>query len=161
VSIPVSFKPVSGCWFDNHGKMMWKEFLNLDGSQFKLYDPMDLAGISREADFVMVLYRDEKDPTKFKGSIRRYFSQSVHVQIRDDVSDDIVLRFNERNLRYYLSDLKPNGQTFLAPLRSDNCLVVTLGEPELINQIQANGILVKYGYGYMVKENSDELYKTV
>ncbi|GEM_PF-6228475 len=158
-------KPISGQWKQlPSGKVIWREFLSTFGDNFKDFDPLDLIGISREADFKIVFVKTDPDPTKFNSRISRFFCQDVHMELREDVSENIVLKFGSDKC-YYISDLTPLGKTLKAVLESNPELIVNISEPYLISQIQAIAFLNQWNYGYgrveVSANGSIEYYKTV
>jgi hypothetical protein len=157
------FKPSSGCWKEVNGKMMWHEYLDNFGMSYKDYSPLDLVNISRECSITVVFVREFSDVNSFNSKIKKFWAIDYTIKLRDDVDESIVLRFN--NSAWYVSDLKPLGQTFLVPLESDDCLTVNEGEPYPVTQAQAKSLIAKYNRGYgkceVLANGKLEFYKTV
>jgi hypothetical protein len=147
MSIPnPKFKPESGSWQKQpNGLVMWSE--STPYGIPKLYAPTDLINISKSAEFRLAFIREIADPNKFNGKITRYFAQDVKIMLRDDTDPNVVLKFS--NKRYFISDLSPLGQTFLAPIdESNEYLVVQKSEPYLVSQKEAMEIMQTSNYAY-------------
>ncbi len=141
--------PKHGCWYqDNSGKMMWKEFTDTYGNTFKLYDPLKLVNISREASYKIIFLREDPDPMRFNGKIKRWFAQDVEMHLNEQVDDSIVLKFEPTQRKFYISDLKELGQTFLAPIETTPELTVNKSEPYIIDAKLAKSYLSQWNYGY-------------
>jgi hypothetical protein len=140
------FKPENGCWQKQpNGLMMWAE--STPYGIPKLYAPTDMINISRSAEFRVVFLREIPDPNKFNGKLTRYFAQNVKISLRNDTDPNVVLKFS--NKRYFVSDLSPLGQTFLAPIdESTEYLIVEKSEPYLIDQKMASEIMQTSGYAF-------------
>ncbi len=148
MSLEKKHVPKSGFWKQEHdGKMYWVESDKF-GNLIKLYDPLEIEGISRSANYTIVFLREYTDTNSFNGKIKKWFAQDIKMHIGENVDSSIVIRFDSYSRKFFISDLKPVGQTFLAPLESTPELIVTKSEPYPVDQIQAKEILAKYSYGF-------------
>jgi hypothetical protein len=162
MSLQVKNKPKSGFWKEEHGKVWWAE-TDCYGNVQQLIEPLDLLNISREAEFKLVFVRETADPETLNGKTKRFFAQDVRMRLRSDVSENIVLRYDDK--KWFVSDLTPLGQTFLAPLESTEYLIVEKSEPYKIDREIAQEIMKTSGHAYgKVEQKSDgslEYYVTV
>ena len=148
MTLQIRHKIKSGCWFTEHGVTVWREYLDKFGTIYKDYSPLEIEGNSREANFTIVFVREYVDTNSFNGKIKKFFAQDISMHLGELVDNSIVIKFDASSKKYFISDVKPLGQTFLAPLESTPELVVNKGEPYQINQIQAKEILSKFNYGF-------------
>jgi hypothetical protein len=109
--------------------------------------------------------REIADENTLSGKKKIFFAQKVHVEINDNVSENIILRYGDSNKKWYLSDLTSLGFTELCPLESDSVVTVTKKEPYRISQVEAKRILETSGYGFgkvdVLANGSMEFYVTV
>jgi hypothetical protein len=146
-------KPKSGFWKEEHGKVWWAETDGYSNVQ-QLIDPLKLQNMSREANFTLIFVKESADPETVNGKIKRFFAQDCHMRLRDDVSENIVLRYDSK--KWFVSDLTMLGQTLLAPLESTEYLIVEKSEPYKITQAEAKEIMKTSGYAYgKVEQKSD------
>jgi hypothetical protein len=158
-------KILNGCWFaDNSGKIWWKEFTSTYGETFELIEPCQIEGIERCVSFKLLYLRELTDENSLSGSRKLWFAQDVEVKINDNVSENIVLRYEKGSRKWYLSSLDMLGQTFVCPLESDDVITVTKGESYRVTAEQAKEILKVSGHAYgkvVIRDGSLELYRTV
>lgn len=147
MSLPTKFKPKSGFWHTDNKKVMWFE-TDCYGNKLKEYDPLSIEGISRYVEFKLVFLREIQDENSYNGKKKLWFTQDVTVQINDNVSSNIVLRWESASKKWFLSDLSMLGQTMVCPLESDSCVTVIKSEPYKITQLQAQNILKASGWGF-------------
>lgn len=149
MSLPTKFSPKSGFWKTEHAKTWWAES-DQYGNIKKLYDPLELANISREAKFKIIYLRDTVDETSPNGKKTTSWAIDCNLRIREDVDQSIVLRYNDSDMRYYISDLKPIGNTFLAPFdESTEVIIVQKSVPYLIPTIdEAKRLMQNTGYKF-------------
>jgi hypothetical protein len=164
MSIPTKHKPKSGFWKEEGNKVWWAE-TDCYGNVLELIDPLKLENIAREANLTLIFIKETSDPDSVNGKIKRFFAQDVHIRLRDDVSPNIVLRFDSK--LWYISDLTMLGQTFLAPIcgNSTEYLIIQRSEPYKITQAEAKEFMKTSGYAYgKVEQKSDgslDYYVTV
>ena len=138
--------PKSGFWKQDHnGKIMWAE-TNPHGDIAELISPLQLANISRKAEFKIIFVREINDENTLSGKKKLFFAQDVNMRLRDDVNENIVLRHEAK--KWFVSDLTMLGQTFIAPLESTEYLIVEKSEPYKITQEQAKEIMKIAGLAY-------------
>ena len=144
----VKHRPKSGKWHTEHGRTVWRE--KLDWNSYKEYEPIQVEGISREAKFKIIFLKEFKDEDSLSGKKMKFFAQDCTIKIRSDVAPHIVLRYNDADMRYYLSDLHPLGNTFLAPFEeSTDTLIVEKSIPYLIQDIEeAKRLMQNTGYKF-------------
>jgi hypothetical protein len=166
VSIPnPKFKPKSGFWRQGHdGLVYWNETDITGDTTFKLYKPLELENISREADFKIVFIKEIENPESFTKT-KRWFAQDCHIELRKDVSENIVFKFSS-DRRYYISDLTELGFTCQIDIEnSTETVILEKTEPYLITQKEAQEFLKLYNYGFSrILKKSDgslEYYRTV
>jgi hypothetical protein len=143
---------------------MWAECDDFGNVQ-QLHEPLSLVGIEREADFKLVFVKEVSSEESLSKK-KLYFSQDVHVQINDNVSSDIVLRWESGSKKWFLSHLTMLGQTIVCPLESDSCITVIKSEPyRLKSATEAKEILKTNGWGFgKIEQKSDgslDYYVTV
>ncbi len=146
MSLPTKFRPKNGHWHTENGLTVWRE--NQGGNQYKDYSPLELDGISREANFKLVFVKEIADPDSFDRKIKKYFAQNVEMHLAENVDQTIYLRFNDTDKRFYITCLRPDGFTMLAALESTPELIVTKSEPYKISKDEALNILKTSGYGF-------------
>jgi hypothetical protein len=148
MTLQIKHKPKSGCWFTEHGKTVWREYLDKFGTLYKDYSPLEIEGISREANYTIVFVREYVDINSFNGKIKRWFAQDIEMHLAENVDKSIVIKFDSHSRKFFISDLKPVGQTFLAPLESTPELIVSKSEPYPCDQTFAKDVLSRFSYGY-------------
>lgn len=159
--------PKSGSWRQQpDGLVMWRERLDTFGTEVKLYKPTELQGIERSASFKLVFLKEIADPeNSLSGSKKIWFAQDVEVRINDNVSDNIVLRWESGSKKWYLSDLTMLGTTEVCPLESDSVITVTKSDAYRVTTEQAQEILKTHGWGFgkvSVSANGEiEYFRTV
>jgi len=165
MSLPTKHKIKSGQWFtDKSGMVFWKEFKDTYGNQFELWEPTSIDGISRSCDFTLIFIRDAIDENSVSGKKKTYWAQDIHAEINSNVSQNIVLRWENGTKKWFLSDLTMLGQTMVCPLESDSCVTVTKGTAYRIDAIQAKKFLDISGFGFgraeIAANGNLELYVT-
>ncbi len=149
------FKPKSGCFFEQNGRMMWKEYMSTYGDKFELHEILELENFARECQFKIVFVREKNDMETFQ-TVKRFFAQDIAVKIRDDVSSNIVLRYD--NKLWFLSDISSLGTTEICPLTSDSVCVVTKSSPYPITREMAAEIMKTSARAFgRVDESNSEL----
>jgi hypothetical protein len=132
MSLPIpKHKKKSGQWFHNpeDGKYYYKEFIDTFGSRFKLYLPEEIEGVSRSCAFDLAFAKDVADDSSFNGKKKLWFKQTVTLRIRDDVSQNIWLFWNDTNFKWYLRDLSEFGMTMECPLQNSEIIQCDKTEP--------------------------------
>ena len=143
------FKPTCGFWRTEHNKTEWCE-TDKYGNFIKAYEPLELFNIMREARFKIVLIKEISDSEAWSKKTKKFFAQDVEIHLAENVDDSIVIKFEPSSKKFYLSDLKPLGQTFAIPLEQqpDNILIINKSEIYPITNTQAKSFLAQWGYGF-------------
>jgi hypothetical protein len=156
------FKKKSGSFHTEHGVTIWRENLDIYGNSYKDYNVLELEGFERECTFKLVFVKEINDIDSF-AKIKKFFAQSVHVKIRDDVTPNIVLR--KEKTTWFLSDISYLGNTMIVPLFSDETVIVEKSPPYPVTQLEAQAIMKESAFAFgKVEQNSDgslEYYVTV
>lgn len=140
------FRPKRGCWKTEGNHVYWSETGERGNYEITRYEPTELEGIEREAQFKLVFLREIPDENTLSGKKKLWFAQDVSAKINDNVSKNIVLRFADK--KWYISDLTMLGQTMVCPLESDSCVTVYKSEPYRINAETAKEIMKTNGWGF-------------
>jgi hypothetical protein len=142
-----NFISKGGFWQTQHsGKVLWAESDDR-GNIKELIDPLDMKNISREADFKIVFIKETDNPDSFTKT-KRWFCQDCHIELRKDVSENIVLKFGSDH-RYYISDLKESGFTCQIDIESStDTIILQKSLPYLINATIAKEYLKIWSYGF-------------
>jgi hypothetical protein len=156
----------SGCFFEQNGKVWWKEFKKTFGDEYELIDPENLEGFSRQCRFKVLFVRDFTDTTDYRGYKKAFFAVDYNVHLAENVSDNIYIRFEQNSKKYFVSDLTKLGQTCEIGLSTENNqseLIIEHGEPYMVDQKTAKEIMKESGFCYgkcEVKPNGFEFYTT-
>ena len=162
MSLETKYKPKRGCWFTEHGRTFWKEFLDHSGNQYKLYSPLEIEGISKTAEFNIIFITENNDPESLTGKTKKFWKQDVEVKLAENISQNVYLKTVDKKI--FVCDLEPLGQTFICPLESQNWgLIVNKTQPESISQIEAKKLLDNGAMGFgkvEVSHSGIEYYRT-
>ena len=147
MSLQAKHKPKRGMWFQDGKSFFWKEFIDQFGQNYELYKPTDLVDISRLAEFDIIFIREYPDINSFNGKISCFFKQKCKMKIREDATENIVLKFGD-DKRYYLMDISALGRCMQAPLESTEVFTVEMDDPVKIDQKEAQDIMKVSGYAF-------------
>lgn len=145
MSLEIKHKPKHGMWFQDGLNFYWKEFTDNFGKSYKLYKPTEIENVSREATFDILFIQTYNDNTAFNRRAKAFFKQVCTMRIREDATENIILKFND-NKKYYLMDISSLGKCMAAPLESTDILTVEFSEPIKISQQEATEIMKNSGY---------------
>jgi hypothetical protein len=160
-------KMSSGCFYTDNARKVWfKEFHDTFGNSYELIDPLELENFSRECEFKVLMVREFTDPTNYKGKTKAFFAIDYKCHLAENVSENIFIRYEKTSKKYFVSDLTMLGQTCEIGLESNQPeLIVTHGEPYLVDQMTAKSIMETSGFCYgkceVLPNGKLEFYKTV
>ncbi len=107
---------------EKDGSFKWRELIHPTGLKYILHSPKE-CGLTREAAFKIFVLKEVKDETEYEGTKKYWFVQDCTITIREDVSSNIWLRFNDVDRQYYLCDISELGLRLRCPLQSDNNII--------------------------------------
>lgn len=138
-------------WYQDGKSFYWKE---ITGNTCQLYKPTELEGISREATFDILMVQTYNDNTAFGHKAKAFFKQSCTMKIREDATENIILKFGD-DKKHYLMDISSLGRCMAAHLESTDILTVHMNEPIKIEAEEAKRILETSGYTFGSVELDD------
>lgn len=156
-----------GCFHtDNSGKVWFKQFRDQFGNDFELIDVGDLEGFERSCQLKVLFVREFTDATNYRGKTKAFFAIDYKVQLAENVSENIWLRYEKHSKKWYVSDLTQTGQTCEIGLEGNQPeLIIEHGEPYMVDQTAAKAIMAESGYCYgkaeVLPSGKLELYTTV
>jgi uncharacterized protein YwqG len=149
VNLPqTKIKKKSGQWYSENGKFYWKQFNDLYGYSFTLYSPEQIEGVSRSASFTLAFAKDVNDESKVSGKKKLWFKQTVNVRIKDDVSNNVWIIYDDKSRKHFIRDLSEFGVTMQLPMQSIDIMNFEASEPERIDASELKQISKESSYLY-------------
>jgi hypothetical protein len=135
------------------------------GNITELIDPIELIDFSRSCEFQVLLVREFNDSNSFQGKTKALFAIDYRVKLVENIGENIYIKFEPSNKKYYLRDLAEGSCCELGLYSNQAEIILSKSEPHKVTQAEAKEIMKTSGYCFgkcEVQENGElEFFVTV